>query len=150
MAWTRSGLAIATFVDTLDVTQTALSLDITTHKLALYDNSITPNFLTDTAYSVTGEHAATGSYVAGGFVITSPTFLGTGGAVSGSASYALANWSQAIAVTNVRGCWIYADALAPKALIVGIDFGALFTSTGAGPFLISWSGGKVFTWTMVA
>lgn len=150
MAWTRSGLSVATFVDVLDTTQLAIDLDLETHKLALYDNTITPNFLTDAAYSATGEMPATGSYVAGGFVLTGTTFTGTGGTTTGTSSFAASNWSQAIAVTSARACWIYADALAGNNLIVGIDFGAAFTSSGAGPFLITWTGGNVFTWTMVA
>lgn len=148
MAWTRSGLAVATFVDALDTTQLALDLDLETHKLALYDNTLTPNFLTDSAYSATGEMPTSGSYVAGGFVLTTTTFLGTGGTGVSSASFAAANWSQAIAVTSTYGCKIYADALVGDNLIAMIYFGAAFTSTGAGPFAINWSGGNVFTWTM--
>ncbi len=150
MAWTKSGLAVATFVDALDTTQLALDLDLETHKLALYDNTITPNFATDTAYSSTGELAATGSYVAGGFVLTTTTFTGSGGTSSGSASWGAANWSQNIATSTASyGCWIYADALAGNNLICAVYFGAGFTSSGTGPFTITWSGGNVFTWTMV-
>lgn len=148
MAWSRSGLAAATFIDALDTTQLALDLDLETHKLALYDNTITPNFLTDTAYSATGEMPTSGSYVAGGFVVTTTTFTGTGGTGVTSASWAASNWSQAIAVAGAYGCKIYADALVGDNLIAMIYFGASFTSTGAGPFTITWSGGNIFTWTM--
>lgn len=149
MAITKSGLAVATFVDVFDTTQLALDLDLETHKLALYLNTITPNFLTDTAYSATGEHAATGSYVAGGFVLTGTTVTGGGGTTTGTLTFDADNWSQAIAVTDVRGAWLYADALAGNNLIALIDFGALFTSTGAGPFLVNWHASGIYTQTLV-
>jgi hypothetical protein len=148
MAVTESGLYVATFVDVLDTTQLAIDLDLETHKLALYANTITPNFATDAAYSATGEHAASGSYVAGGFVLTGTSFTGTGGTTSGVMTWDAADWSQAIAVTDVRAGIIYADALAGNNLIACIDFGALFTSTGVGPFVIQWNASGIFSWTV--
>ena len=40
MAFPSSGLFVATFVDALDTTQLALDLDLETHKVALYTNSL--------------------------------------------------------------------------------------------------------------
>ena len=53
MAFPSSGLFVATFVDALDTTQLALDLDLETHKVALYTNSLTgADLVTDTAYGV--------------------------------------------------------------------------------------------------
>ena len=49
MAVTASGLYVQTFVAALGTTQLALDLDAETHKLALYPNSITPDFDASTA-----------------------------------------------------------------------------------------------------
>ena len=51
MAVTASGLFLTTWADVLDTSQLALDLDLETHKGALFSNSITPNFNTDTAYA---------------------------------------------------------------------------------------------------
>ena len=53
MAFPSSGLFVATFVDVLDTTQLALDLDLETHKVALFTNSVTgADLTTDTAYGV--------------------------------------------------------------------------------------------------
>src|SRR5687767_3894515 len=82
MAITVSGLYVATFVDALDTTQLALDLDLETHKLALFAESITPNFTTDTAYGVSPYDAneVTGTnWAAGGVALTGTTFTGSAG-----------------------------------------------------------------------
>ena len=50
MAITASGAFVQTFLDALGTTGLALDLDVDTHKLALFDNTITPDFQADTAY----------------------------------------------------------------------------------------------------
>ena len=76
MAVTVSGLFLPTWLDVLDTTQLALDLDLETHKVALFNNTITPNFSTDTAYGVgtyaTNEITGTG-YTAGGATLTTTT-----------------------------------------------------------------------------
>src|SRR6185312_1973998 len=57
VAVTASGLFVATFLDALDTTQLAIDLDLETHKGALFTNTITPNFTTDTAYGVSPYNA---------------------------------------------------------------------------------------------
>jgi hypothetical protein len=55
-----SGLYVVNFIDALDATQLALDLSLTSHKLALYTDTKTPNFSSDTGYSATNEVSGTG------------------------------------------------------------------------------------------
>src|SRR3954464_9458042 len=121
MAVTASGIYVATMVDVLDATQLAIDLSLATHKLALFSNSITPNFTTDTAYGsapynaneVSGTNWASGgkalSAAASGGTSTSPTLTAT----SGTMVYDMGDVSVAtVTVTNARCALLYADALA--------------------------------------
>ncbi|WP_157251119.1 hypothetical protein [Nonomuraea typhae] len=143
MAITASGLYVATFVDVLDTTQLALDLDLETHKVAMFTNSITPNFTSDTAYGASpydaNEVSGTG-YSAGGVALTSTTFTGASGTSTFDA--ADTSWSSST-ITNARGALIYADALAGNNAICLVNFGADY-STQAGLFLITWSASGIF------
>jgi len=144
MAVTKSGLFYATFADVLDTTQLALDLDLETHKLALFTNSITPAFNTDTAYGVApynaNEVSGTG-YTSGGAALTSTT-------ISQSPTETLmwdaadTSWTTST-ITNARCGLAYADALAGNNAICLIDFAGDF-STVAGTFLITWAAGGIF------
>ena len=57
MAVSGSGIFVATIQDIFDTTQLAVDWDLETHKGALFSNSITPNFTTDTAYAVSPYNA---------------------------------------------------------------------------------------------
>lgn len=138
MAWTASGLYYSTFADVLDTTQLALDLDLETHKLAHFSNTITPNFSTDTAYGVAPYNAneVTGTnWPAGGVVITGTT-------VSEDPTGTL-KWDgtdisvSTVTVTNARGGLVYADALAGNNAISGHNYGADYSST-AGTFQVLW------------
>ena len=143
MAVTASGLFVATFVDILDTTQLAVDLDLETHKIALFSNSITPNFTTDTAYGVTpydaNEVSGTG-WAAGGVALTGTTFTGSGG----TATFDATDVSEpGTTLTNARCGLIYADALAGNNAIALVNFGADY-STVAGTFAITWSASGIF------
>lgn len=144
MAITASGLYVATFVDVLDTTQLALDLDLETHKGALFSNSITPNFTSDTAYAVSPYDAneVTGTnWAAGGVALTGTTFTGA----SGTATFDATDVSVATTtLTNARGYLLYADALAGNNAIVLVNFGADY-STVAGTFAITWHANGIFT-----
>lgn len=141
MAWTASGLYFTTFRDLLDTTQLAIDLDLETHQIALYNNTETPDFSTETGYSVTNEVTGTG-WSAGGVAVLgttvseSPTgtlmFDGTDVSESGTT------------LSGVRGAKIYAAGLAGDNLIVGIDFGQDYATTN-GTFAITWAAGGIFT-----
>jgi hypothetical protein len=137
MAWAGSGWYADTIVDALGVAQLALDLDADTHKLALYDNTITPNFATDQSYSTTGEIVGTG-YTAGGLVIAAATFtVTTSGGTFATWDGNDVQWTNST-LTGVRGANAYADSLTPKRLILGIDFGSPYT-TAAGTLLVAFN-----------
>lgn len=144
MAITASGLFVATIVDVLDTTQLALDLDLETHKGALFSNSITPNFTTDTAYGVSPYDAneVTGTnWAAGGVALTGTTFTGA----SGTATFDATDVSvAATTLSNARGYLLYADALAGNNAILLVNFGADY-STNNGTFAITWHVGGIFT-----
>jgi hypothetical protein len=146
MAITVSGLYIVTWIDVLDTTQLAVNLNLTTHKVAMFTNSITPNYSTDTAYGAApynaNEVSGTG-YTAGGATIGSTTVTEspTGTIMWDGADV---SWTTST-ITNARGGLIYADALAGDNALCLVNFGADY-STVAGTFLIQWAAGGIFTW----
>lgn len=146
MAVTVSGLFVPTFLDVLDTTQLALDLDLETHKLAMFSNSITPNFSTDTAYGVApynaNEVSGTG-YTSGGVALTSTTVTEspTGTIMWDAAD---ASWTTST-ITNARCGLAYADALAGNNAICLINFGADY-STVAGTFTVQFAAGGIWTW----
>jgi hypothetical protein len=146
MAITASGLFVLTFIDVLDTTQLALDLDLETHKVAMFTNSITPNFSTDTAYGVApynaNEVSGTG-YTSGGTVLTSTALSES---PTGTIMYDAADTSWASStITNARGALLYADALAGNNAICLINFGADY-STNNGTFTIQYAATGLFTW----
>ncbi len=44
MAITASGLFVPNYIDVLDASQLPIDLSLATHKIALYNNSHTPNY----------------------------------------------------------------------------------------------------------
>src|SRR5436190_21697479 len=72
MAFANSGLYVTNWIDILDATQLAIDTSLTSHRWALYTNTLTPNFSTDQSYSATNEISGAG-YTAGGATIASPT-----------------------------------------------------------------------------
>jgi hypothetical protein len=137
MAWTKSGLYYTTFRDILDTSQLAVDLDLETHKIALYNNTETPNFSTETVYAVTNEVTGT-NWAAGGVAITGTT-------VSESPTESLMFDATDVSVASttlpsVRGAKIYIVA---GNLIVGINFGADYSTTN-GTFAIQWAAAGIF------
>lgn len=144
MAITASGLYVATFVDILDTTQLAIDLDLETHKGALFTNTITPNFTTDTAFGVApydaNEVSGTG-WAAGGVALTGTTVTGASGTLTFDATDVSAAGTT---LTNARGYLLYADALVGNNAIVLVNFGSDY-STNNGTFAITWNASGIFT-----
>jgi hypothetical protein len=140
---TASGLYVANIIDVFDATQLAIDLSLTTNKVALFTNSITPNFDSDVGYGAApynaNEVSGTG-YTAGGQAVASPTVTGS----SGTMTYDIADssWSSST-ITNARAALIYANALAGKNAIVLINLGADY-STVNGTFSIVYSASGIF------
>src|SRR6185503_12682813 len=85
MAISGSGLFVATFQDILDTTQLAVDFDLETHKGALFDNNLTPNYTTDTAYGVApyNAHEVTGTnWSSGGVALTGTAFSAASGVLT--------------------------------------------------------------------
>lgn len=99
-------------------------------KLALYDNTATLAAAT-TAYTVSGEVSASGSYSAGGGTLTNvtPTTSGT------TAFTDFADITFTSATITARGALIYNDTAAGDPSVVVLDFGEDKTST-AGDFQV--------------
>ncbi len=146
MAFPTSALFVSTFVDALDTTQLALDLDLETHKVALFSNSVTgADLTTDTAYGVgawASNEVPNGSgYTTGGATLTGTTFAHVSG---GNVAFDATDSSWSTASFTARGCLIYADALAGNNGICAVTFGADYTAT-AGTFLVSWNASGIWT-----
>lgn len=145
MAFGSSGWFVANMIDVFDATQLAIDLSLTTHKVALYTNTKTPNFSTDTGYNSTAEVSGT-NYTAGGTAVSGPSNTES---PTGTQMYDLTDttWSTAT-ISSIRGAEIYADALAGDNLILGITFGADYAVT-AGTLTIQYAATGVGTvdWT---
>lgn len=144
MAWTVSGLYVLNWIDLLDNTQLAIDLSLTTHKIAMYNNTETPNFSTEVSYAATNEVSG-GGYTAGGKDLTGlgPTLTES---PAGTIMYDLTtdqSWTSST-IGSARGAKLYADALAADNLIVGINFGADY-STSNGTFTIQLAATGMFT-----
>jgi hypothetical protein len=101
-----------------------------TFKLALYDNSASFTAAT-TAYTVTNEVAASGSYSAGGGALTNVTPTSTGT----TAFTDFADLSFTSATITAFGALIYNDSAAGDPTVCVLDFGGAKTST-SGTFTI--------------
>lgn len=148
MAVTASGLFVLTWTDVLDTTQLAVDLDLETHKVAMFTNTITPNFSTDSAYGVAPYNAneVTGTgYTSGGTVLTSTALSES---PSGTIMYDAADTSWASStIASARCALIYADALAGNNALLLVNFGADYSTTN-GTFTIQWASTGIFTWDL--
>lgn len=144
MAVTVSGLFLPTFLDLHDATGLVLNLDLETHKLALFTNTITPNFSSDTAYAVAPYNAnevTSANWPSGGVAITTTTVTES---PTGSLMWDAADTTASgTTLTNARCGLAYADALAGNNAIVLINFGADY-STNNGPFTVQWASTGIF------
>lgn len=136
MAVTASGLYVQTFISALT---NAIALDLSAEnlKVAMFTDSITPNFTSDTAYGSApynaNEVSGTG-YPSGGATLANTTVAGASGALTFDADDVSFTSST---ITNAKAALIYADALATNDAIVLVNFGANY-STNNGTFLITW------------
>jgi len=139
MAFSASGLYVKTWIDILDTTQMAIDLDLETHKLALYTDTLTPNYSTGTVYSATNEVSST-NYTAKGKAITTTTVTES---PAGTIMWDADDVSWTPVTFTAHGGIIHAAALTEE-LIVGITFGADYTAT-AGTFTVTWNALGILT-----
>lgn len=130
MAIAASGLYVATMLDVFDATQLAYAYLADTMKIALFTDTITPNFGTDTAYGVAPYNAnetSGGSWAAGGYTLATKTIAQD---AIGYSVWDAADVSQATCtVTNAMAGLIYDDTLVGKNAVVLVDFVTAVSTT---------------------
>lgn len=152
MSITVSGWYTQNMIDELDVTNIGFDLTLTTHKIALINNTHTPNFDTDATWNSTNEVFGTG-WATGGVVFSAAAAGATSLAPTLTISPAgTMMWDMndvavsSTTLTNARAARLYADALTTPvadALLLLINFvtdfstvngtfGIQFAATGAG------------------
>lgn len=150
MAVSASGLFYPTISKSWGATTAiALNLLATSHKIALFNNSITPNFSSNTAYGTTpfdANEVTTATYWPAGGVTVATAATGSTDMVptlsdspAGTLMWDFTNdLSVASTTLNAAVCaLIYADALANEAIVL-IYFGGPY-STSNGVFGIQWA-----------
>jgi hypothetical protein len=129
-AVTVSGLYVPTWKRPHDGTDTIIDY-VTTDaiKFALFNNSITPNFSTDTAYTAapytTNEITGTG-YTAGGVTLASKTLTES---PTGSLMYDSADPSWTTATFSGARCGLIYDSTVSSLALCLVNFGADFAVT---------------------
>lgn len=145
MAWSASGGFRQTFIDDHATTIT-LNLDLETHKVALFGNSVTPNYDAAAAAAqygaggtwTTGNEVTGTGYTAGGALLTSTTISAVAGGIE-MWDAADTAWASST-FSNAYGCLVYADAMTTPVAdqaIIAVYFGAAYGVT-AGTFTIQW------------
>ena len=153
-AITGSGIYAPTWIDKMDTTQLALDLDLETHKGSLFNNTVTTNYETDTAYGVApydaNEVSGGAGWPAGGVALTSTVYTN---AMSGKMVFDGADVSQTPTTLAAAELYmLYADALVGNNAIAGIDFTAPVSTTN-GLFEITWTApgsGGIFNQSVIA
>jgi hypothetical protein len=139
MAVTASGLFVPSWLAKLNATAAAWTLVSANNKIALFSNTITPNFSTDTAYGAAPYNAneVTGTnWAAGGVALAGQTLTES---PAGSLKWTATNISVAsVTFTGARCGLIYDSVLATKYAIALVDFGADYSPV-AGTFAINWN-----------
>lgn len=146
MAVTASGLFYLSFRDMLQ-NDSAIDIIADSTKVALFTNSITPNFDTNSSYSASpytsNEVSGTG-YSAGGVAIANDTITVSSGTLvydGDDVSWPSATFSSA------RCALIYDDTITTptaKPVLVLVNFGADYGVT-SGTLTIQWSASGIFT-----
>ncbi len=157
MAWTNSKIFTPFLRDVLSSAQLTgfTGLDSDTSKVALYNDSITPdNDATDTltayntgAWANTNEVSQAGQWAAGGIALTTPT-VGTAADAVYFDAVDTASGSAAT-LASVYGCLVYDDtvtSIADRGVCYNYFGGA--NSVTNGTFTIVWSPNGIFRFTL--
>jgi hypothetical protein len=144
-----SGIYVDNMIDVFDATQLVIDLSLTTHKWALYTDTLTPDFsAASAAYSSTNEVSGTGYTATGRTIATgggSPTVTESPATVMMYDQNDMV-WPAPCSFT-ARGGIMYADAITtPFAdpLVVASNFGVDITATN-GSFTIQFNSLGVLT-----
>lgn len=167
MAWSASGMFTVTMADLLvgTISNGTFDLDAASNlKIALYDNSITPNYEAAAAsaaysagvWSATGGATGTpqvyhaGQWAQGGVVLASGAVTRPG---SGVVMFDAADTASGSAATmsNIYGGLIYCDALTTPVAdqgLLAVYFGGTGYSVTNGTFTIQWNASGIFRLTI--
>lgn len=155
MTWTNGGLFVANYLAALSGGQ-ALNLTLTSHKIALFTTTLTPDYTVSAANSAYGagvwasNEVSGGTYTAGGWVLS--TGATGGGSMaptvtqnpSGTLMYDMNDLEKLTQTfSGARGALLYADSLTPKIGICAVPFGADYGPNN-GTFTIQWPTAGVF------
>lgn len=153
MAWSGSGVFTSTIRDILDQT-TAIDLNTSTFNLALYNNSVTPDFdatSANTAYGAgtwTGNEVTGTNWSAGGVALSTPTLTGASPA-AGQLKWDAVDVSESNTTIAAAfyGCLIY-DATVSTPVndqgLVAVYFGGTGYTTSSGTVSITWDTNGIF------
>ena len=163
MAWSASGMFTATIADLLTgtISNSTFDLDAANNlKIALYDNSITPNFeaaAASAAYGAgvwastggqtgTAQVFHTGQWAQGGVVLASGAVTRPGAGIVMFDAADTASGSSAT-MSNIYGGLIYCDALTTPVAdqgLLAVYFGGTAYSVTNGIFTIQWDANGIF------
>lgn len=158
MAITTSGLYVLNFRDALDTSNMTIDLLLTTHKFALFNDTLAPNFDTDTKYNAapytSNEVSGAGGWPSGGVALSAAAAGGTSTAptwglgAAGQLKYDMTDVSVANTnLTSAMGALLYVASTAFDCILL-VDFVTAAT-TSAGTFGITWDALGVFTIDLV-
>lgn len=153
MAWGNPGVFVNPMIGTLKQTAgVVFDLDTDVFKIALYNNTPTPNYSDTLANSVylvgqwvTGNEVTGTNWAAGGVALSSPTVTES---PTGTIMWNASNVSVATTTiaTSIYGCLIYDSTLTTKYALCAIPFSGGPYGTSAGTFGITWAGGGIWNW----
>ena len=142
MAITASGLYGLTLEKALNNT-VAIDWEADTNKGALFTDTITPNFDTDTAHGAApydANETSGGSWPAGGVALTGTELTLAAGTMKFDATDVSVATTD---ITSAMGYLLYADAATDEAMLL-VDFGTQVTTVN-GTFTVTWHGNGIMT-----
>lgn len=154
-AWSASGGFRQFFTDFFNNTNAFWSpalpnLNLETHKVALFGNSVTPDYdatAANSAYNAgtwtTGNESSGTGYTAAGTLLLNTAVSSVAGGIT---MWDADDTAWTTITVTAYGCLIYADALTSPVAdqgIMAVYFGGAFTTT-AGNFTIQWSASGVY------
>lgn len=156
MAWADSRV-FQQFIEDSVLNVTAFDLDSDTFKVALYNNTITPDndaVVASTAYNAgqwanTNEQTESGQWAAGGVALTSPVInVATADVVFWDASDTASG--SAADLANVYGCLVYDDTLTTPIADQGVCYNYFGGSNSVvnGTFTVVWSANGIWRATL--
>jgi hypothetical protein len=157
MAWSASGGFRQAMIDIFDKTLTGHDFDASSmFKVALYNNSVTPDFDATAAnsafnastWTTTNEVSQSVQFPSGGVVLANNDVTGVAGGIAMLDADDTASGS-AFTATNIYGCLIYMDAVTTPVADQGlcaIYFGGTAYGLTNGTFTIQWSASGIYRW----